>query len=267
MFPGVPAPSLAWLAVSEEQVLALCRRATAAVIERLAAVGDWGLVAGSRHQHHTDVAADAAAVEVLVGGGLGVLSEESGLTRADRSLLAVLDPLDGSTNAAQGLPWYACSLCVLDDEGPWVALVTNLASGVEYRAVRGGGAWRDETRLRLPAGAVVPVGEAFVGLSGLPPGYLGWRQFRALGAAALDLCAVADGTLDAWLDCSVDAHGVWDYLGGTLVCREAGATVVDLHDRELVVRDPEARRTPVAACTSALTEELRTALVVGRGGS
>ena len=64
-------------------------------------------------------------------------------------------------------------------------------------------------------------------LSGLPPGWLGWRQFRALGAVALDLCAVAEGRLDGYLDCSPSAHGPWDYLGGMLVCREAGALVED----------------------------------------
>ena len=109
----------------------------------------------------------------------------------------------------------------------------------------------------------MPVGEAFVGLSGLPAQHLGWRQFRALGAAALDLCAVAEGTLDAWLDCSPDAHGVWDYLGGMLVCREAGATVVDLHGRDLVVCDPAARRTPVAARTPGLADQFAAALLAG----
>ena len=62
-----------------------------------------------------------------------------------------------------------------------------------------------------------------VGLSGYPPRRLGWKQFRALGAIALDLCAVAGGRLDAYVDCSPSAHGPWDYLGGLLVCREAGA--------------------------------------------
>ena len=53
-----------------------------------------------------------------------------------------------------------------------------------------------------------------IGLSGYPPRSLGWGQYRALGAAALDLCAVADGVLDGYVDCSRDAHGSWDYLGG-----------------------------------------------------
>ena len=72
----------------------------------------------------------------------------------------------------------------------------------------------------------------------------------ALGAVALDLCAVAEGTLDGYVDASgPSAHGAWDYLGGALVCAEAGAVVADALGRDLNVLDPAARRTPVAAGT------------------
>ncbi len=85
---------------------------------------------------------------------------------------------------------------------------------------------------------------------------MGWRQFRALGAAALDLCAVACGLLDGYVDCLVDAHGSWDYLGGMLVCQEAGVTVGDAHGRDLVVLGHAERRTPVAAGTPELYGQL-----------
>ncbi len=67
--------------------------------------------------------------------------------------------------------------------------------------------------------------------------------------------------LDGYLDCSWDAHGSWDYLGGMLVCHEAGASVVDADGRDLVVLDHAARRTPVAAATPALLDELVAARV------
>ena len=101
-----------------------------------------------------------------------------------------------------------------------------------------------------------PLDEAIIGLSGLPPRHLGWGQFRAMGAAALDLCAVADGRLDGYVDCSVDAHGVWDYVGALLVCSEAGVEVTDAHGRDLCVLDPEVRRTPVAGASPALADAL-----------
>jgi fructose-1,6-bisphosphatase/inositol monophosphatase family enzyme len=162
----------------------------------------------------------------------------------------VADPLDGSTNASRRIPWYATSLCAVDTEGPRVAVVLNLASRRRFTAVRGRGAWADGHRLQ--AHGPERVGDAIVGLSGYPSRPLGWKQFRALGAVALDLCAVASGTLDGYVDCSPDAHGGWDYLGGLLVCSEAGAAVADAHGRDLVALEHADRRTPVAGATPAL---------------
>jgi fructose-1,6-bisphosphatase/inositol monophosphatase family enzyme len=166
----------------------------------------------------------------------------------------VLDPVDGSTNASRRIPWFATSICVLDDEGPLVALVANQATGVRYEAARGEGALRDGEP--ITPSKQESFKHALIGVSGYPPRYLGWRQFRALGAAALDLCAVADGTLDGYIDCMRNAHGSWDYLGGLLVCLEAGALVADAAGRELVVRAPTQKRTPVAAGTQGLLSEL-----------
>jgi myo-inositol-1(or 4)-monophosphatase len=224
------------------------------VAATLGLLDDWGLAGTRPGQHHSDLRADEVAVERLLAAGLGVLSEESGLHHPEREMVVVLDPLDGSTNAAHGVPWYATSLCAVDADGPCAAVVLDLAGGRRYVAVRGEGATRDGDP--ISPSPVTDLADAVVGLSGLPPRHLGWRQFRALGAAALDLCAVADGTLDGYVDCSVDAHGPWDYLGGLLVCREAGAVIDDPADRDLVVVEHGARRTPVAAATLPLLESL-----------
>ena len=168
--------------------------------------------------------------------------------------MVVVDPLDGSTNAARGIPWFATSLCAVDADGPRAALVVDLPHGRTYTAVRGGGAAVDGLALRHSGGR--DVSQGLVAISGLPAQPLGWRQFRTLGAAALDLCAVAEGTLDGFADCSPSAHGVWDYLGGALVCTEAGAVVADVYDRDLAAIDHLARRTPVAAATPELLDAL-----------
>lgn len=252
--------------------LALLHRAADAVVEALAALpdevgeGGWQPIAPGVAQHRSDLTADAAVLAVLETAEVGVLSEESGLRRADAGVLVVVDPLDGSTNASRRLPWYATSLCAVDAEGPVAAVVHDHGSGRRYEAVRGGGARCDGRLLGLRT-AAPPLAGAIVGLSGLPPAHLGWAQFRALGAAALDLCAVADGRLDAFVDCSVDAHGVWDYLGALLVCSEAGVPVVDRLGRDLVVLDPTARRTPVAAADSALLGELLDAFAAATDAS
>ncbi|MGH2686756.1 MAG: inositol monophosphatase family protein [Actinomycetota bacterium] len=235
-------------------LMALLHDAADAVTRAVEPLVDRGEAGTRAGQHHTDLAADAAVLEVLLPAGVGVLSEESGLHHPDRELLVVVDPVDGSTNAALGLPWWATSLCVLDRDGPLTALVVDQATGARYEATRGGGARRDGAPIRPRA--TTTLADAIVGLSDLPPRRLGWKQFRAMGAIALDLCAVADGRLDGYVDCSVDAHGGWDYLGALLVCREAGAVVSDALGRDLVVRGHEDRRTPVAGATAALHDEL-----------
>lgn len=206
-------------------------------------------------QYALDLVADAAAHSVLDGaeldgGPVGVLSEESGLSGADRAVVVVVDPVDGSTNASRRIPWYACSLAAVDGDGVRAAVVANLATGVRYRAVRGGGATRDGVAISPSDGS--RLSDAVLVLNGYAGEHAGWRQYRTLGAMALDLCAVADGTFDGSVDCTVDAIHVWDYLGGALVLRESGGHVVDLHDRALVVLDPDARRTLVAAGSSEL---------------
>lgn len=241
--------------VDATSILSVLDEAARGVKGALDSLADWGLAGTRPGQYRSDLAADQVAVAVLTGAGFSVMSEESGLTEVEHSpYLAVLDPVDGSTNASRGLPWFATSICLLDEEGPLAALVVNQATGRRYEATRGGGARRDGDTIR--PSQCRDLGAAVIGLSGYPRRYLGWKQYRALGAVALDLCAVADGTLDGYLDCGRNAHGAWDYLGGMLVCEEAGAGVADGLGRDLVVREHADRRAPVAAGTSELLASL-----------
>jgi fructose-1,6-bisphosphatase/inositol monophosphatase family enzyme len=239
--------------MAADDALVTLHEAADAIAAALAGVRDWGLAGTRAGQHHSDLVADAAARAVLDAAGFDVLSEESGRHGRDGDIVVVLDPLDGSTNASRGIPWFAASLCAVDRNGPCAAVVAHLVSGARFEAVRGGGARLDGRPIHPTDCA--SLAQAIVGLSGYPRRYLGWYQYRALGAVALDLCAVASGQLDAYVDCSPSAHGPWDYLGGLLVCREAGALVVDAEDRDLVALEHEARRTPVAAATPALLAE------------
>jgi fructose-1,6-bisphosphatase/inositol monophosphatase family enzyme len=245
--------------VDDNALLEVLHEAADAARRALDGLDDWGLAPDRAHagQHVSDQVTDDAVRAVLSEAGLGVLSEESGVHDGDRPVVVVVDPVDGSTNAAHSIPWYATSLCAVDGDGPRAAVVVNQAIGVRFEAVRGGGASCDGVAIG-PSGCT-SLSDSVVGLSGYPPVHLGWRQYRALGAVALDLCAVAAGMLDAYIDCSSDAHGPWDYLGGLLVCQEAGAVVEDAHGRGLVVLEHQARRTPLAAATPELLAQVRKA--------
>jgi myo-inositol-1(or 4)-monophosphatase len=244
--------------VGDDELLKTLHAAATAVAQALEELTDWGLAGTRPGQYRSDLAADAAAIAVLDAADLGVMSEESGLHHADRPVVVVLDPVDGSTNAAHRIPWFATSLCAVDADGARASVVVNQASGVRFEAVRGGGARKDGAP--IAPSLCRSLAEAVVAFSGYPPRYLGWSQFRVLGAAALDLCAVAEGVLDGYAVTGGSRLGSWDYLGAMMVCQEAGALLVDRDGAELVTLGHSDRRRPVATATPELLDAFRAAL-------
>ena len=179
-------------------------------------------------QYRSDLAADAAALAVLdARRRRRAVRGERAARRPDgeSAWWWWSTPSTGRPTPIAGVPWYATSLCAVDGDGPLAAVVADLAA---RRALRGGARrWRarrdgaaDRRRPRAPTLGRRhrrPVGLAAARTSA-------GRQYRALGAAALDLCAVAAGVLDGYVDCSrrrPRRRGTtWAAL---LVCREAGA--------------------------------------------
>lgn len=232
-------------------------RAADAVAQVLSANTNWGGSGLRDGQYAVDLDADAACLDVLYAAGYRVLSEESGITGPPGSPSApivVVDPLDGSTNASRGVPWYASALCLVDDDGPAVGVVVNHATRERFVGVRGGGAERDGQAIH--PSDVTEIGQALLGVSGLPAEHFGWMQFRALGASAPDICAVACGVTDAWCDMIDGGHGVWDYLASVLILDEAGGASTEVFGRDLCTLDHAARRTPAVAATPELLESV-----------
>ena len=241
---------------SNEEILAVLNETAEAVSVVLRENKDWSLSGLRDTQYSVDLRADSAALEVLHGAGVAVLSEESEITGVfgDDDLCVVMDPLDGSTNASRGVQWFATALCAIDKNGMRAGLVVNQANGIDrYWATTGGGAFHNGVAMR--PSACVDLSEAVVGVSGIPKQRPKWGQFRALGAAALDICLVADGVIDAWID--FNTHGVWDYLASALICQEAGAQIAEHQDRSLVVHQHNQRRTPIVAATPELLVSVR----------
>ena len=95
--------------------------------------------------------------------------------------------------------------------------------------------------------------------NGLPHSYFGWKQYRALGSAALDLCSVADGTFDGFADFS-SGLALWDYAGAALVCSESGVVISETDGTKLdfgnLLKTPSSRIRLLAAGTPPLHENL-----------
>jgi myo-inositol-1(or 4)-monophosphatase len=211
-----------------------------------------GLSGLRESQYHLDVAADEVARRVLVGSGFRVVSEESGVTGEGESTV-VIDPIDGSTNCDRGVPFFATSMAVMRDNQLIAAVVVDQTSGMTFEAERGGGATRDATSIQVSG--IRELSKAIIAFSGLPSRHLGWAQYRALGAASLELCYVADGSLDAYTVAQQSTLHPWDYLAGLLIAREAGGVSADYRDEELETCASVVRR-PAIACTAELLETI-----------
>ena len=192
-----------------------------------------------------DLAAQDAALAWIRGRHPDhlVLAEEMSATeRADLvgrgGPVWVVDPLDGTTNFLHGHPMFASSVALTIDGEFVLGCVVQALTGETWWATRGAGAWwsdgQKERRLRADpppslARSLVGTGFPFKALDMLP-GYL--AQFdrvlrnssgvRRTGSAALDLCYLASGRLDAFWELTLSP---WDYAAGVVLVREAGGVV------------------------------------------
>jgi myo-inositol-1(or 4)-monophosphatase len=201
-------------------------------------------------QYHLDLAADEVALRVLTGAGFRVVSEESGIT-GQGAFTVVVDPIDGSTNCDHGIPFYATSLAVMCGDELVAGLVMNQATGTSFEAEKGAGATRDG--VRIATSGQTEVAKSIMAFSGLPPRHLGWAQYRALGAASLEICLVADGSLDVYGVAQRSTLNPWDYLAGLLILREAGGVAADYRDEDLETSAEVVRRPVFCASSKLLT--------------
>jgi myo-inositol-1(or 4)-monophosphatase len=171
---------------------------------------------------------------------IGFLGEEHGGADAQTATAWILDPVDGTANYLHGLPMYAVSLALVDAGRPILGAVFLPALDQRYWATEGGGAYRDGQRITVSTttrleDAIVSIGDYAVGegaeaknrerfavTEALAPRV---QRIRMLGSAAIDLCWVAEGRLDA---CALLSNHPWDVAAGAAIAREAGARLRDL---------------------------------------
>lgn len=186
----------------------------------------------------------------------GILAEEGGgADGRPGAPVWVVDPLDGTTNFAHGIPIWSVSIGVVDDAGPLAGVVYDPNRNECFTAVRGGGAFLDGRRLHVTSG--VPLPEALL-VTGFPYDLRTSdvdnldhfarfmkrsRAVRRLGSAAIDLAWVAAGRFDGFWELKLHP---WDVAAGALLVREAGGVVTrfggeawDVFSDEIVAGHPE----------------------------
>ncbi|MGW9168589.1 inositol monophosphatase family protein [Agromyces sp. NPDC055658] len=228
-------------------LLALVRDIAVQAAEFAAAARRTGVEVAATKSTPTDVVtATDRETEALIRSRIaaarpddGVLGEEDSMLIGASGLTWVVDPIDGTVNFLYGLPGWAVSVAVVagpPEPSSWRALagvVVNPSTGEVFEAFAGGGARLGDRALHVNEG--VPLGRALVGtgfgysaerrreqaevLLGVLPQV---RDIRRAGSAAVDLCALAAGRLDAFYERGLNP---WDHAAGALIAREAGALV------------------------------------------
>src|SRR5690606_2788884 len=177
----------------------------------------------------------------------GIVGEETGVTAGTDGHRWFVDPLDGTTNYAQGLPLFATPIALEKDGELLVGVVHLPVLDETYTAVRGRGAWKNGVPLHVSSADKL---ENALLVSGYPndmsPGRptnadhmttlaAQSRGVRLLGAAAIDLVYVASGVFEAYWDLD---NSPWDVAAGVLLVQEAGGKVTDMNGGELDLMKP-----------------------------
>ena len=196
---------------------------------------------------------DRAAEALIVDGLLrrrpddGILGEEGSARAGTSGVRWVVDPLDGTTNYLYGFPSYAVAIGAEVDGVSVAGAVRDVVHGETFSAVAGGGAFLDGRRLHVtgpPTLATALVGTGF-GYDAERRAAQGdvlrrvlprVRDVRRAGAAAVDLCWVAAGRLDAFYEVGL---APWDWAAASLVASEAGARTLRRDDGLHVAAPPQ----------------------------
>jgi myo-inositol-1(or 4)-monophosphatase len=211
------------------------------VASAIAIGGDRSKVVGTGASGDVTILADSEAEGELLralakADGVKVLSEEAGI-RGDTKgkVVAIIDPLDGSANFKRGVPFYCTSVAIAEGgtlDKVTFGMIRNLVNGDVYEATKGEGATKNGERIRTSR-AKTPM-ESVVGIDvsraqpslivSLAPLVGAVERQVHYGANALELCFLAEGKIDAFVDLR-DKMRITDFAAAYLIAKEAGATV------------------------------------------
>jgi myo-inositol-1(or 4)-monophosphatase len=172
-----------------------------------------------------------------------------------------VDPIDGTSNFAAGIPYFAVSVALIEHGNPILGATYDPVADQFFHAVRGAGAWANHRPLLL-AGEAPPLAEALAEVSvrserkPLRSALKRERPYgrrRTSGSSTLSWCDLAAGRIDAMVS---SGQKIWDYAAGCLILQEAGGALSTL-DTDDFWAAPAWTRSVIAARTPALLEEWR----------
>ncbi|MHB9012709.1 MAG: inositol monophosphatase family protein [Ignavibacteriaceae bacterium] len=172
----------------------------------------------------------------------GILAEEGGSFKKESEFLWVIDPIDGTTNFAHGLPIFSVSIGVQKNGKTIAGVVYDVMNDITYSAELGSGAFANSEKISVSKNdklsrSVLVTGFPY-NIAENPENALGKfvalttvaRGVRRLGSAAIDFCYLARGVFDGFWE--VQLHP-WDVCAGKLIAEEAGGLVTDFNGNQI----------------------------------
>lgn len=268
--------SMNWMEILQECAQKMRKAALRYYGSPKAAVG-FGVGAGGDVSKRIDLAAEKALIDCLGKHEVSctLVSEEAGTKKIGllpSEYYVITDPVDGTTNAIRGLPF--CAIVIAVSKGPRLkdvetAVVADLIHNVTYTAQRNGGAFKNGQKIK--PSEIFNIEEAVIGvdlntikieefvakLEGL---FNSCKHFRHFGANAQEICYVADGSTDAFIDIRGKLR-VTDMVASYLILREAGGIIVTPKGEELdVPLEATQRISFIAASNKKLYKNIKEAL-------
>ena len=215
-----------------------------------------GMGADGTETVYIDKVAEDIAIKTI-GNKANILSEEAGFIDHGREYTFVIDPIDGTKNAMNGIPFYGVSIAIGKERIGNVeyGVVVNIPTGDVYTAKKGEGAYLNGKRIRAKK---KPIYILSLGKSGNEKTFkMASRDtIRAMGAAAVEMCLVASGAASLYF-MPRDVLRVTDLAASTLIVREAGGFVYDAHGNILDMHfNLEERRGVIAVADSEMVGDL-----------
>ena len=205
-----------------------------------------------------DVEVERPVLDVLERHGVNVLSEEVGWIDRGSAVTVVLDPIDGTANAAAGVPVCGFAAAVVVDDAIEAARVLWFDTGREWSVRRGVPSTHAVSVQRSLDGAAVSLLRPRSTTAAV------WAQIadragrvRVLGSSVIEAALVADGSIDAFCDPGGDIHRIVDIAAPALLVEAAGGCVRDAFGRPFTFEpDLRLRWSGVFAATPELADEL-----------
>lgn len=176
-----------------------------------------------------------------------IIAEETGLNEKNSEYKWIIDPLDGTTNFAHGLPIFSISIGVQKNEETIYGVIYDVMQDKVFSAEKGSGAFENNVKIKVSENSnlsesLLVTGFPYEVKNNYEEAIIHFTTFlkksravRRLGSAAIDFCFVANGVFDGFWESKLNS---WDVCAGLILVEEAGGKISNYSGNPVTVNSP-----------------------------